>query len=877
MTKIRVHELAKKLAIDNKSIISALESIGVKGKSHSSSLEDHIVQKIKRVLLGYEVEPEPSPAPKRVRKKTGKAVAEEPQVEEVVQPSKITRRTKAEVEGIVVEPEEVQVQPEGIEPETIEPVGEGIPAEAGEAEISGEKKPEAAPKKPAKQQKKSERKVVINLAEMQAAASRMDGEGPASLDDLPKIQESLKRGVDLEALRTEGESGDEEAEKNRDKLTKEISKEKLQKFKGKAFQTLDQVQTAASAAQTVHPALARVRGRRRPAKGRKGGPVPVGRSSRPGGPEVTTAPRRKDIKFREGTTVKEFSELIGQKVTEVIKKLMSLGMMATLNHPLDADAAQLVAEGFGLNLETVEVESEESILEEVVDDEASLETRAPVVTVMGHVDHGKTSLLDAIRKTRVTEGEAGGITQHIGAYRVRLNDRDITFLDTPGHAAFTAMRARGAKITDVVVLVVAADDGVMPQTVEAIDHAKAAEVPLVVAINKMDKPEANPDRVKAELAERGLNPEEWGGQTIFCEVSAKKNEGIEHLLEMLLLQADVLELRANPDRMARGTVIEARLDRGRGPVASMLVQTGTLRNGDIVLSGTIYGKVRTLNDENGKRLDAAGPSVPVEVVGLSGVPAAGDPFVVLEDERKARQIALAREEKVRSQEMATRPKLSLDELHRLIAEGEVKDLNLLVKGDVQGSVEAVRDALLKISHPEVKVNVIHASPGGITERDVMLAAASNAIIIGFNVRPESKARQIAESDGIDIRLYNVIYKAVDDIKLAMEGMLAPTLTEKILGRAEVRQTFHVSRIGTIAGCYVIEGIITRTATGIRVIRDNVVIYDGRIGSLKRFQEDTKEVATGYECGLTVENFNDIKVGDILEDYTIESVATKLEG
>ena len=876
MTKIRVHELAKKLAIDNKSIINALESIGVKGKSHSSSLEDHLVQKIKRVLLGYKVEPEPAPAAKTVRKKTSKAaetVAVQSQAEEALQPTKITRRAKADLEAPGAEPVEGQTEA------VVEPAGELIPeAPTEEAQAAEEKKPEAAPKKGAKHHKKSEKRVVINLAEMQAAASRMDSETPASLEDLPKIQESLKKGgVDLEALRSDRESGgEEEQEKVRDKLSKELSKEKLQKFKGKTFQTLDQVQSAASAAQTVHPALARVRGRRRPVKGRKGAPVPVGRSAKPGGPEVTTAPRRKDIKFREGTTVKEFAELIGQKVTEVIKKLMALGMMATVNQPLDSDAAHLVAEGLGLNLETVEVESEESILEEVVDDEGTLEPRAPVVTVMGHVDHGKTSLLDAIRKTRVTEGEAGGITQHIGAYRVRLKDRDITFLDTPGHAAFTAMRARGAKVTDVVILVVAADDGVMPQTVEAIDHAKAAEVPIVVAVNKMDKPEANPDRVKAELAERGLTPEDWGGQTIFCEVSAKQNTGIEHLLEMLLLQADVLELRANPERMARGAVIEARLDRGRGPVATMLVQTGTLKAGDIVLSGTIYGKVRTLGDENGKRLEEAGPSVPVEVVGLSGVPAAGDAFVVLEDERKARQIALAREEKARSQEMASRPRLSLEELHQLIAQGEVKDLNLLVKGDVQGSVEAVRDSLLKIAHPEVKVNVIHASAGGITERDVMLAAASNAIIIGFNVRPESKARQMAESDGIDIRLYNVIYKAVDDVKLAMEGMLAPTLTEKILGRAEVRQTFHVSRIGTIAGCYVLEGTITRSATGVRVIRDNVVIYDGRISSLKRFQDDVKEVATGYECGMTVENFNDLKVGDILEDYAVESVATKLE-
>jgi translation initiation factor IF-2 len=495
---------------------------------------------------------------------------------------------------------------------------------------------------------------------------------------------------------------------------------------------------------------------------------------------------------------------------------------------------------------------------------------------MGHVDHGKTSLLDVIRKTRVTEGEAGGITQHIGAYKVRLNDRDITFLDTPGHAAFTAMRARGAKVTDVVILVVAADDGVMPQTVEAYNHCKAANVPIVVAVNKIDKPDANLDRVKTELAELGLVPEEWGGPTVYCEVSAKKNIGIEHLLEMVLLQADIMELKANPERLAYGTVVEARLDRGRGPVATILVQNGTLRSGDVILSGTLFGKVRTLTDDTGKLIDRAGPSVPVEVVGLSGVPSAGDTFVVLEDERKARQIAMLREEKQRARDMAQRPKLSLNDLYKKIQEGEVRELNIVLKTDVQGSVEALRDSLHKIAHAEVKVKVIHASAGGITESDIMLAKASNAIVIGFNVRPEPKAHQLAERDGVDIRLYTIIYQAVEEVKQAMEGMLAPTITETILGRAEVRQTFMVSRIGTIAGSYVLDGVMSRKCTGIRVIRDNVVVYQGRLGSLKRFKEDAKEVAAGYECGITIDNFNDIKVGDILEDYSVESVATKLE-
>ncbi|MDI6800977.1 MAG: translation initiation factor IF-2 [Thermodesulfovibrionales bacterium] len=591
-------------------------------------------------------------------------------------------------------------------------------------------------------------------------------------------------------------------------------------------------------------------------------------------PPVITAPRKKSIKLEEGITVKEFAELIGQKIPDVIKKFMEMGYMPTINQPVDMDAAVLIADSFGVKVETV-IPEKIDVIEEIAEDAGSLKHRPPVVTIMGHVDHGKTSLLDAIRETKVTETEAGGITQHIGAYKVSLRGKDITFLDTPGHEAFTALRARGAKVTDIVVLVVAADDGVMPQTVEAIDHSKAANVPIIVAINKIDKPEANLARVRSELAEHGVVSEEWGGQNIFAEVSAKKKIGIEHLLEMVLLQAEMMELKANPNKPARGAIIEAKLDKGRGPVATVLIHGGTLKVGDAFVAGTTSGKVRALINDAGEKINEAGPSVPVEVIGFSEVPNAGDVFVCVEDERRARQVALARLHKQRLAEISKHKKLTLDELYSKIKEGQVKELNIIIKGDVQGSVEAIKKALEGITHPDVKVKVIHTAVGGIKESDVMLAAASNAIIIGFNVRPELKASQIAENEGVDIRLYNIIYNAIEDVKKAMEGLLEPTLREKVLGRAEVRETFHVSRVGTIAGCMVIDGAMSRASDGIRVIRDNIVVYEGRIASLKRFKEDIRDVQSGYECGITIENFNDIKIGDILENFVIEKIAAKL--
>ncbi len=660
------------------------------------------------------------------------------------------------------------------------------------------------------------------------------------------------------------EMPEEEELKVPDRFKKEIETEKIEKFKTKpsmqrAFQTIRKIE---------------------PKKWHEQKPVRKVEKAKTFSKEEQkpslhlVIPRKKTLKLQEGTTVKEFAELISVKLSDVIKKFMDLGYMPTINQPVDSDAALLVAEGFGVKLELSSVE-DDTVIKETPDDLSKLISRPPVITIMGHVDHGKTSLLDAIRKTRVIETEAGGITQHIGAYRVNLKGKDIVFLDTPGHEAFTSMRARGAKVTDIVVLVVAADDGVMPQTIEAINHAKAANVPIVVAINKIDKPEANPLKVKNELTEQGIIPEEWGGQNIFVEVSAKKTIGIENLLEMILLQSEIMELKANPEKKARGTIIEAKLDRGRGPIATVLVQSGGLKIGDTFLAGIHVGKVRALNDDTGKRITEAGPSTPVEVIGFPEVPSAGDIFIVVEDEKRARQVALARQQKQRLTEMARTRKLTLDELYAKIKEGEIKDLNIILKGDVQGSVEALNDALENIMHSQVKIRVIHSSVGGINESDIMLASASNAIIIGFNVRPEPKAYQAAEREGVDIRLYNVIYDAIEDVKKALEGLLEPTLREKTLGRAEVRQLFPISRIGTVAGCYVLDGSINRSSDGIRVIRDNIVVYNGKISSLKRFKEDVKEVQAGYECGILIENFNDIKIGDIFESYIIEKIATKL--
>jgi translation initiation factor IF-2 len=579
---------------------------------------------------------------------------------------------------------------------------------------------------------------------------------------------------------------------------------------------------------------------------------------------------KKTIEIGPRITVKDLSDIIGVPATQLIKKLIPLGIMAALNQNIDGDTAAVLGRDYGFNIVVNKQEPGQDVLIEDEDDPAKMVPRSPVITVMGHVDHGKTSLLDRIRKTKVTEQEAGGITQHIGAYKVRIGEREIVFLDTPGHEAFTAMRARGAQVTDIAILVVAADDGVMPQTIEAINHARAANVPLVVAINKIDKPGANPDRVKQELADQGLLLEEWGGDTIGVPVSAHTGAGIEELLEMVLLVADMQELKANPDRNAVGTVIEAKLDKGRGPVATVLVQKGTLKVGDAIVVGATYGKVRAMTDDNGKRISKAGPSTPIEVIGLSEVPDAGDILVVTEDDKTARHIAQERKDRIRTSMLKSSQRVSLEDLFNQIKEGKVKDLNIIIKADVHGSVEAVRQSIEKLSNDEVRIKSIHGGVGAITETDVMLAAASNAIVIGFNVRPDSNAVQMASHEDVDIRTYRIIYDAINDIEAAIKGMLEPKYKEVVIGKAEVRALFKVSAVGTIAGCYVQEGKIQRNG-GIRVVREGIVVFEGKIDSLKRFKDDVREVLQGYECGITIENFNDIKEGDILECFVNQEI------
>lgn len=602
-------------------------------------------------------------------------------------------------------------------------------------------------------------------------------------------------------------------------------------------------------------------------------PVPVIKRSL----ETTkiTVPKdsKRVIKVADAISVGDFSQRLGVKAGDIIRKLMDMGTMVTINQFVDIDTAAIIAAEFGYEVENVALQEDE-LLSEAAPLAGELKIRPPVVTVMGHVDHGKTSLLDAVRKTNVAAGEAGGITQHIGAYHVHLEKGDVTFLDTPGHEAFTSMRARGAKVTDIVVLVVAADDGVMPQTIEAINHAKAANVPIIVAVNKIDLPGADPMRVKQSLMQYGLVPEDLGGDTIFCEVSAKKGIGVKELLELILLQTEVLELKADSKGHARGAIVEAKLDKGRGPVSTVLVQDGTLKVGDAFVAGMHCGRVRAMISDWGKRVEEAGPSMPVEVLGASGTPDAGDTFIVVKDEATAKQIAGIRQRKAREAELKKTSKISLEELYNKIKLGEVKELGVIIKGDVQGSVEAVAESLKKLPADAIKIRVMHNAVGGINEGDVMLASASNAIIIGFNVRPEPKTQALAEKEGVDIRLYSIIYDVTDDIRKAMEGMLAPTLKEQILGRVDVREVFHVSKVGNIAGCYVTNGKILR-GVHVRLIRDNVVVYDGKLSSLKRFKDDVKEVAAGYECGISIDGYNDIKVGDVIEAYIMEEVAGKL--
>lgn len=580
------------------------------------------------------------------------------------------------------------------------------------------------------------------------------------------------------------------------------------------------------------------------------------------------------IEYEEGITVGELAEKIGQTPANVIKVLFMLGTMVTINSSLDDEQVELICMEYGYEVKKTVVADEINFEElEIVDDENDLVSRPPVVTIMGHVDHGKTTLLDYIRKSRVVDGEFGGITQHIGAYQVKVNDKKVTFLDTPGHEAFTAMRARGAQVTDIVIIVVAADDGVMPQTREAVDHAIAANVPIVVAVNKIDKPGADPERIKAEMSELGLMPEEWGGDVVYCNISAKFGEGVDELLETLTIVAELADLKANPKRYAYGTVVEARLDKGRGPVATLLVENGTLSAGDPIVVGTAFGRVRQMLNDKGMDIKEAAPATPVEITGLNEVPTAGDKFMAFENEKMARHIGEERLKAKQEKDRGANSAMSLDDLFSQMKEGEVVDLNIIVKADVNGTAEAVKGSLEKINVEGAKVHVIRSTVGAISESDILLASASNAIIYGFNVRPDANVRRKAEEEGVEIRLHNIIYKMIEEIEAAMKGMLAPELEEVVTGQAVIRQVIKVSKIGNIAGSYVTDGSIKRDC-GIRLIRDGIVVYEGKLASLKRFKDDAKEVSAGYECGITIENYNDIKEGDIIEGFTMEEVARK---
>ncbi|VAX23751.1 Translation initiation factor 2 [hydrothermal vent metagenome] len=811
MSGIRVHELSQETGVSSKDLIDLITKMGYPVKSHSSTVDYGVADRVRRQIKKMDL---PVKKPKKAK---AKPVEKKP-----VAKAKTATKKPAD------KPKTVPAKKPVVKAKVVTKKPEEEPIKAVVAE-----KPE--PKKMPVSEKAPEPKTVT-----------------------PNPEEVEKARVAYEAKRREEQArrkkATEEAQKRREAEEKKRAADAKRRKEGEAKRKNDAEKRKIRQAEDGE--------RRKKAEEER----ELQRLMEEEDREKREA-EAKRIVIDEATTVKEFAEKLRMGANEIIVKLIGKGMMATLNQTIDAAVAKELAVEMGYEIKTREEEEVETAPEEV-EDKSKLRLRHPVVTIMGHVDHGKTSLLDTIRKTRVTEEEAGGITQKIGAYKVDVAGGSVVFLDTPGHEAFTAMRSRGAAFTDIVVLVVAADDGVMPQTVEAIHHAKAAQAPILVAVNKMDKPGANPEKIKQELTAHELVAEEWGGETIFCGVSAKTGEGIDHLLEMLLLQAEVLELKADPERLAFGAVIESKLDRGRGPVATVLVQKGTLKIGDPFVSGPHFGKVRALIDDTGARIKQAEPSTPVEVLGFNGVPNAGDTFMAVESERKAHQIALTRENAERLEGLVAKGHVRLDNLHAQITKGEIKELNIIIKADVQGSIEAVSKAFDDIKMEDVRIRVLHGAVGGITETDVNLAAASNAIIIGFNIRPTEKARTLAEEEAVDIRLYSIIYNAIDDVKAALEGMLEPVFEEKITGRAEVRDAFHIKRIGTIAGCMVSSGKIVRGSDA-RLIRDDMVIYTGKVSSLRRFKDDAKEVASGYECGIGLEKYNDIKVSDVIETFSME--------
>ena len=890
MGKTRVHLLAKELGIETKDLIAQLDRLGLRGRKAQSALEDDEVARVRNALAAQErpqvhVGEEKIVADRMVKTEDEahrSAEARETVVERRVRANVIRRRVnRTEVPSTEVPPAAEPITPSHVEafpePEPAIPNIEEVPVEEF-PQLEADEGISGAPETPAEAQASAPAEKAPLISGERIVQPEPERPQLEAQTQQPATQETprgarilgridLKQTMRIEPAPTPvrrppgavpGQPGarvadGEKPQAGAGETTPTDDKPKAGRHKRRVVKKQDVLEL-------------------REKELRGGGRIPKKRRALPG-KEIRkteiTVPRasKRVVKISEVITVGDLSREMGVKAGEVIKKLMAMGMMATINQVLDADTATLIASEFDHQVENVAFDADTALeLEhQVEEEEAQLVPRPPVVTIMGHVDHGKTSLLDAIRSTNVTAQEHGGITQHIGAYHVQVDGRSVTFLDTPGHEAFTAMRARGAKVTDIVVLVVAADDGVMPQTVEAINHARAAEVPIIVAVNKMDRPDANIEKVKRGLSEYGLVSEDWGGDTVFAPVSAKTHEGIPHLLEMLLLQADILELTANPEKLARGTIVEAKLDRGRGPVATVLVQEGTLHGGDAFVCGVYYGKVRAMIDDHSRKVESAPPAFPVEILGLQGVPQAGDSFVAVADEAKARQVAEYRQSKQRETELVKSSKVSLEELYDQIKTGDVKELRVVLKADVQGSVEALTDALSRMSTDEVKLRVIHGSVGGITESDILLAAASNAIVIGFNVRPESKGAALAAKEGVDVRLYTIIYEAVADVRAAMEGMLEPTYREQTQARVDVRQIFNIAGVGTIAGCYVTEGKIAR-GNSVRLLRDQVVVHEGKLASLKRFKDDVREVAAGYECGLSLEGFQDIKQGDVIEAY-----------
>lgn len=880
-TKKRVYELARELNMTNKDLLDTISPLDLGLNSHMSAIDEETEEKIRHFIQGG---PAPELEEKRVKptviRRRRKVAAE---TAEDTAPAEAEEAAEAPVEET---PEPVAEEPaEPVEtgaeaPEIPEPVVEEV-AEAPAAPVEAPEVPEAetgtvaaeeqapaeetvaaaepsreaettakAAAKPKKKKKETAAKI-IKLPERPVAPEPEPDVVPEPVAKAPVVVKTEEAAVPPKGERPKKKGKKKAAEEEEVLQDKKFLKKKISFRKKEVVEGADLYDRA------------------RPKKGRKGGKLKAQPAAQK--TQITTAKAiKRRIRIDDTIVLSDLAKRMGIKAGDMIAKLMAMGVMVTVNQTIDYDTAALVASEFDYEIERAAFEEETILQTTQTDAPETLLPRPPVVTIMGHVDHGKTSLLDVIRKSRVTAGEAGGITQHIGAYLVGTEKGQIAFLDTPGHEAFSAMRSRGAHITDIVILVVAADDGVMPQTVEAINHAKAAKVPIIVAVNKIDKPDANPDRVQRQLSEVGVAPEDWGGDTIFVKVSAKQQTGIDDLMEMILLQAELLELKANPDKLAVGHVVEAKLDSGRGPVATVLVKEGTLRAGDAVVCGVHYGKVRALLDDCGQKVDEAGPSHPVEVIGLSGVPMAGDEMVALKDEKDAKQVSQYRLQKQRSKELAKTSRLSLEKLYERMQEGEVKDLNVIIKADVDGSMEAIRDSLLKLSNEEVNINIIHSATGTITESDISLAAVSEAIIIGFNVRANPKVQEMANEENVDIRYHNIIYNVIKEIKDAIVGMMKSTFEEHAVGHADVREVFHIPKVGAIAGCYVTDGKIERGQL-CRLLRDGVIIYEGKNTSLRRFKDDVKEVQSGYECGIALENYNDIKVGDVIEAYYLEEI------